>query len=215
MKRKAIILDYDDTIVNSKKCVVQIYNTKIEEYNRKNGTNLEMTSLKEVIHYDWRELRHLDKLGITVQEIFESEEFFKKVQFFPYAKEKIEELCKTDVVKICTVGSKRNNELKMQWFRDNLPCIDLDNNYIWVDLAIDKEYNKSLVNMQDSIFVDDKAINLSRVSDEELALPKDRRRVGILFKQKDQRFEWQENWNGYETYCWRDLEYTINLINNI
>ncbi len=69
--------------------------------------------------------------------------------------------------------------------------------------------------MQDSIFVDDKAINLSRISDEELALPKDRRRVGILFKQKDQRFEWQENWNGYENFCWEDLIYTITLINTI
>lgn len=212
---KTIILDYDNTIVNSNKCVVDVYNKLLQEYNVQNNTNYKLANYKNPTDYNFSNLQYLNELNVTVQDIFEMSLFFDMIEPYEFALETIKNLSEKYELKICTVGSDKNNELKREWIKKYLPFIDLDNNYIHVSMEVDKQYNKSLVDMSNSIFVDDKVDNLKRISNYEKVLSKNAHRIGILFKQPNIRYQWQEGWNGYECFCWEDLEFLIENIQTL
>ncbi len=179
MKTK-FFLDMDSTMTESISAFCQVYNLThkyIEDFVPADHT--------KVNQYDFKDqcplLQH-------VQPIFESKQFFNLLTFFPDAKEVIYELNKKYQVIICSIGTHVNISRKAMWLYYHLGFVK--------DLILISNGNchmdKSLVNMEGAIFLDDVASNLfSSNADFKYCYGKN--------------YPWNELWEGDRLLNWKEV----------
>lgn len=180
-----IFLDFDCTIADSVKTYCNVYNLLYKEQD-----GFVKANDSKVNRYDLKDQCNL--VGHQ-EDIFSSEEFFKHLEFMPYAKEVIERLGSKYELAICSIGTLDNISFKAKWIRENLSFI---NNAILISNVVEAQgikTDKSIVNMKGSIFIDDHSENLLS-SDAELK---------ICFGKE---YDWNKNWTGQRCFDWKEVE---------
>lgn len=175
-----LFLDFDETITLSTKQFVKVANKKFN------------------VNKDWHESRLWNFTDLypeitvkDVNEIFRSDDFFVDLEPHKGVIETIESLKDKIDLHIATIGIKENLNKKVKWIKDNLKDIEFEFTGILDDDG-DIIYDKSSIDMSDSIFIDDRIDNL-RSSNAKLK---------ILYKDY-RNYSWQE------TDCSDDI-YIVN-----
>ncbi|OOM70714.1 5' nucleotidase, deoxy (pyrimidine), cytosolic type C protein [Clostridium puniceum] len=180
-----IFIDFDCTISDSVKTYCNVYNLLYKEQD-----GFIKANHSKVNRYDLKDQCNLVE---HQEDIFSSGEFFKHLEFMPYAKEVIERLGSKYELAICSIGTLDNISLKAKWIRANLSFI---NNVILISNIVKSQgikTDKSIVNMEDSIFIDDHSENLLSSN----------AKLKICFGKE---YEWNKNWTGQRCLDWREVE---------
>lgn len=181
MKKTKLILDFDGTIVDSVKAFCSEYNIRYTErpgFKPANPNNVVKWNL-------------LDECPVCpdIHEIFDSNEFFNRLEFMDGALEVIKELNEKYEIIICSIGTLKNISEKASWIEKNLPFIKntilINNEGVKMD--------KSIINMEGAYFIDDVSSNLYSSN----AL------VKICF---GKLAEWNENWTSIRKYNWNEVK---------
>ncbi|HAN10145.1 MAG TPA: hypothetical protein DCP90_05995 [Clostridiales bacterium] len=174
---KGIILDFDEVIVETKKRAVDLYN---EHYKDKEG--YKKVKFEDMYCYNWKDVFPLIR---DVWELVEREDFYSEINMKEGALEGIKYLCEKTEVIICTIGSYHNHIIKAKFIHDKLP-------FVKGSMFI-TNVSKSLLNMEDYIFIDDNANNLDEVN----------AKVKICLT--DKKYDVSEHWTGLEVKNWDEL----------
>lgn len=180
-----IFIDFDCTIADSVKTYCNIYNSLYREHD-----GFVQADYNKVNRYDLKDQCNL----VDHQEvIFSSEEFFRNLELMPYAKEVIERLASKYELAICSIGTLENISFKAKWIKENLSIVD---NVILLANVVEAKgikTDKRVVNMKNSIFIDDHSENLLS-SDAKLK---------ICFGKE---LDWNKDWTGQRCFDWREVE---------
>lgn len=135
-----LYLDFDNTIVNTGETVVNIL-------NRRYGTNKRWEHIRR---YDFKDLfPNVSKSEIS--ELFNSSILYNNVSFLNGAREVIKSVRNSFDIEIITIGNEQNKFQKCRWLALNFPAKYnlrvLDNK--------DNNFDKSIIDMSDGIFIDD------------------------------------------------------------
>lgn len=175
--KTVVYMDFDGVIANSVKSFIKVYNSIYNE------------------NVDWRTV---DKWNFScvcpslkegqVAEIFASQEFFDDLELYDEDTYKVfHEVAKKNTVYITTKGTPENIYRKTKWIHENL-------NYGNMILLSEEEVmlDKSVVNMEGGVIVDDNENNLFSSN----------ATVKVSF---GKRAEWNENWYGITILDWHSL----------
>lgn len=179
MKRK-LFLDFDGTLCNSVKAYCDTYNIiykNYPEYKKADHTLVKRYDLKDQC-----------PLVENVNSIFANEWFWFYLEFMPNAEQIIHNLAQKFQVIICSIGTYENLSEKAKWISKYLPFID---DCILIKNT-DCNMDKSIVDMDGGIIVDDVAHNLLTSNAE----------TKILF---DNDFRWNDGHRhkfNFTTYDW-------------
>lgn len=136
-----LIFDFDNTIVNATKKIVELYDTDFWKY--KNYKPIHWT---EINTYGFKELNLINEK--IVLDYFDDHRFFINLEYMENAKEVLDELSSIYEIHICSLGRKMNLHHKNEWIKKNIPYA----NFIGVDLSLG---DKSSVDMSGGIVLDD------------------------------------------------------------
>lgn len=184
MSKQKLFLDFDSTIVNSIQAFCTSYNLLYED-----EPNFKPAQWVYVEEWDFKGQCHLLEKG-DILDIFGHNLFFSKLEFMDCkTDEVINRLCDKYNVIVCSIGTPLNIAKKTLWLRDNLPCIKehimLVNNGCVMD--------KSVVNMQGSVFIDDHVKNLDSTN----------AKYKIIF---GDTYSWNINGDYPRAWNWADVE---------
>lgn len=185
MKTK-LFIDFDCTIVDAIKAYCNVYNIIFKDH----------PDFKPADHtkvYQWDFGSECELAKYRVDELFASPLFFENLEFMPNAYKVIEELSKKYEIYICTLGTLKNLALKAQWLEKNLPIVK-NHILLHVDSGVQA---KDVINMEDSIIIDDTASVLRSVNAD----------LKICFGKE---YEWNKDWNG-RLRCenWLEVDYIL------
>lgn len=160
MSTKKIYIDFDGTIVNSTKAFCDVYNLiYADSIIEGKATKADWNGVDKWDLSDQCPLLKEDE--IPHMKIFESEKFFNVLEFFPMAKETLEEWSKQGYnIIICTNATPKNAIKKIHWINLEIPFADV----IPIISNSSKGYGKEMIDMSDAIFIDDHAGNLNTSS---------------------------------------------------
>lgn len=176
MKKQDLFLDFDGTLVNSAKRVVEIY-------NERTGNNADWTKVRK-----WNFTDQCPGIKPMIKEIFASDEFYEGLEFFNTNTLDVLNLLKKRYnVIICTIGCWENVSKKVVWIKNNA-----DHGNVILIAKDDNVMDKSIIDMSGAIIVDDHEDNLFSSNAE----------TKISF---GTRAEWNENWDGRVCLDWTDL----------
>jgi len=175
---KKIFMDFDGTLVNSRKSYCDTY---AQLYA--NCENYE--------HPNWRETQEWNlelTCPLAKEDLFCHDLFFWGLEFMNGAKSKIESLSTQFDIIICSIGYYDNISKKSQWIKHKLPVIKKS---IFINHG-NNHLDKSIINMQNSIMVDDVSKNLHSSNAD----------IKICFGDE---FVWNRDWEGIRCYNWSEL----------
>lgn len=143
----SIFLDFDNTLVNSSEAVCRLYN--IDYYE-----DPKFVEAKSENSYLWS-FADVCPLLDTPIKYFNNPRLFEILRPFedPTVIHNLSLKIQTYIV---TMGSPENIKLKTDYMRKFYPNIDT----LYISNLGTRDINKKIINMEDSIFVDDLAINL-------------------------------------------------------
>lgn len=181
-----LFLDYDCTIVNTIKCICDMYNEDFKYYphfEKVNWTDIETWNFLE--------------LDLTTPQFidcyFNQKRFFENIEFMDDAEEVIQELKEHFDITIVSHGDIPNLALKEQWIKEHMPFCS----FIGVDMKY--HHDKSSVDMSGGIFIDDRYNNLEGCNAS----------VKICFGDV---YEWNEDFDkdhsiyNYRAFNWNEVE---------
>jgi 5'(3')-deoxyribonucleotidase len=179
---KKLFIDYDSTIVNSVKAYCDVYNELYMHHK-----DFEYANFRDVLLYNLTDICPLEK---NPKNIFSNELFFKSVEFIDkYTSDVIRRLNKKYDIIICSIGTPQNIAYKIIWLESNLPFV---NKHILINNGTNN-MDKSIINMEDSIIIDDVYSNLKSSNAE----------IKICFGKK---YKWNEEFVGIRCYTWEEVE---------
>ena len=190
---KKLVLDFDNSIVNTTKAMIRSMNPYIKDVTQKVP--------EDKVAYCWSfadifpetHLRYVDIL-------FNSKQLFDNMTLFPNVYNVLKDLHEKGVeIYICTIGSYKNIKLKLDWLHEHLPFVDVipiaQNNIVM---------NKAIINMTDCVFVDDNCNCLNSSNAD----------VKILYRHDGYVTEKNRLWNGFVATSWNDEDF-IKLLYNL
>lgn len=184
-----VYMDCDDTILNSSAAIIEILNEKY-------GVN---KTLKDLRDYKYRSI-----VGTVAQEeileIFQSEQFWQKVQFNEQFVEVIKKLKNNFKFVVISKGTKENLESKEAHLKKAFKQMDVDIDFVGIPILLGSKtkFEKSLVDMTGAIQIDDCTSELNTKA-----------AIRILLR-NGRRVEWnyipwnEENFYGVDT--WKEIE---------
>jgi 5'(3')-deoxyribonucleotidase len=181
MNRRKLFLDFDNTIVNSTQKFCSVYN---QIYSIR----------KDFVPAKWYEVEKYNfsdqcPLISNVNDIFGNPLFFYNLDFInDNTYEVLQQLNENYHIIIASIGVPKNLSLKAIWLENNLPFIT---NYILLNNGNCK-MQKEIIDMRDSILIDDVTSNLISSNAE----------CKIRFGDE---FSWNRNWNGLTCVNWTDV----------
>ena len=187
---RKLVLDFDGTIANTTKAMIRSLNPYIKDVTQKVDENSPSYywSFKDL--FPETHLRYIDIL-------FNSELLFSNMELYSNVYNVLEDLHNKGVqIYICTIGSYKNIKLKLDYLHEQLPFVNVvpivQNNIVM---------NKAIINMQNSVFVDDNVdcLNSSNADSK------------ILYRHDGFITEKNKIWNGYVATDWRDEDF-IDLL---
>jgi len=148
MSKLKLILDCDNTIINSTKAYSDVYYQLYKNH-------------PDFVEADWTKcnnynLSDIAPLKSKPSNIFNSKLFFELVEPFENAVDILEILSQEFDIYICTIGNKQNIQNKLTYLEKTFPFIENILPIINLDCTMDK----SMIQMENAIFVDDVYSNL-------------------------------------------------------
>jgi len=181
MDKQKFIVDFDLTIVHSIKAYCTLYNSLFSS-----EPNFIPANYKKINRYD---LKDECPLVTNIQAMFANPYFFRVLEFINEdTYEVLEKLNKKYQLIVCSIGTPRNIALKTQWLEKKLPFIK---DYVLITNETCK-MNKSIINMQGAIFMDDIPLNLESSNAE----------IKFLFGEK---YSWNNHWEGEYCKTWSNV----------
>lgn len=195
---KKLILDFDNSIVDTNRAMIKSMNVYIKDVTQKVP--------EDKVAYCWSfadifpetHLRYVDIL-------FNSKQLFDNMQLFPNVYNTLKDLHNKGVqIYICTIGSYKNIKLKLDYLHEHLPFVDvipIAQNNILMD--------KAIINMVNAVFLDDNCNCLNSSNAD----------IKILYKHDNFTTEKNRVWNGFVATSWEDedfikLLYDLLEVNN-
>lgn len=140
---KTLYIDFDNTLVKTTECIVQLYNDDFQFYE-----NYKKIDPKDV-SYGFKECNCASEKIIT--QYFNSPRFFDNIDFMPGAYNALKMLRGKYKICVVSMGESPNLKGKEKWLKVQLPFVK----FIGCDL---NEYqDKSHIDMSDGIMIDDTA----------------------------------------------------------
>lgn len=174
-----VYIDYDGTIVNTIRCIVELYKEDFCAYS-----DYENIDWSEINSWGFNELKAATPEYIN--HYFNQPRFFNKVSWMPWAKETLDKINKIADITIVSGGYSPNLRLKEKWVEHHMPYAK----FIGVNF---KQYSdKSHIDMSDGIFIDDDIKNLSTSNAS----------INICFGDV---YPWNEEWDGIRCANWCDV----------
>lgn len=174
-----LYVDFDNTIANSIKSIVTLYNKDFHYYPDFN-------------YIDWIEIKTWGfkecKCAGTeyLNTYFNQSRFFDRLDFMDNAKEILNILKDEYEVNVISIGSKPNLILKEKWLKQFMPYAK------FIGINGEEYSDKSCIDMSDGILIDDSEKNLYLSN-----AP-----VSICF---GDIYEWNEKWEGIRCFNWVDV----------
>lgn len=190
--KRQLIVDVDSTIVNSQKAICTVYNRMFHDNEK-------------FVKADWTKVTKwnmsgqcplLEEYKLSAIDLFKTKEFFNVVEFYEGAKESLEKLSRETKIIICTSGTPENVAHKVLWINENLPFADI----VPVIIKGSNGYGKKIVNMENSVFIDDHAHNLETSNADEI----------VCFGKE---YEWNKDFKGNRVDAWDND--TVNFIKEL
>ncbi|MEG1353725.1 MAG: hypothetical protein RR255_00380 [Bacilli bacterium] len=176
-----IYLDMDEVMIGSIETVVKIL-------NKKYGMNAKK---EDITSWNFSNI-FKDETNESIEEIFNSPQFFEVVKFKDGAKEFILE--NIDDITVITKGGELNLVQKGEWLEDN-GLGDIK----FIGLPLNK--SKSCIDMKNNLFIDDASKNLKESNAS----------IKILFENNPYNIcEWNKDWNGLRVINFRWLSNLLN-----
>lgn len=182
MQKRKLILDFDGTIIDAIQAYCDTYNHLYRNHK----------DFKEALWWKVEKWSMRDECPLVENpnDIFSNPLFFKHCDFLnPNTREVIEWACENFEVSVCSIGTFYNIGYKSLWIKDNLPCIK-EAHFITQEEC---KMNKSSVDMDDAIFLDDVKSNLDSSNAETKIC------VGDIY-------DWNREWNGIRCFNWTDVK---------
>lgn len=177
-----LFTDFDLTITDGIKSICQTYN-----YFYKNVKGFKKAEWYKVEKYN---MKDQCTLSPNPAKLFGEEYFFQVLEFInDNTYDVLKELNEKYQIIICSVGTNKNISYKSMWIQSKLPFI---RNSIYINNG-DCKADKSIVNMQDSIFIDDCSSNLYSSN----------AKVKICFGEE---YGWNNDWEGIRCVNWTDVQ---------
>ena len=170
----------DNTIVNSIKVLVDLYNEDFQYYD-----DFKKISWVDVDTYDLQECSCATKEQLL--EYFNQHRFFLYLEYNDWAKEVLNELKEYFDIYIVTLGTPANLRGKERWRKINMPYATL------IGVDINKYKDKSHLDLSDGVFIDDVPEYL------ETSNAKDKICFGDVYS-------WNKDWQGIRCYNWHDVK---------
>ena len=183
---KKLVLDFDGTIANTNRAMIKSMNVYIKDVSQKVPENKVAYCWSFEDLFPKTHLRYVDIL-------FNSQHLFDNLELFPNVFNVLEDLHNKGVqIYICTIGSYKNIKLKLDYLHKHLPFVDVipiaQNNIVM---------NKAIINMENSVFIDDNTDCLNSSNAD----------VKILYKHDGFTTEKNRVWNGYVSTSWEDEDF--------
>lgn len=184
---RKLFIDLDGTTFNTIKRIVELYD--LEFRNCDNYTRVHWT---EINSWEFTELNCTSRERIN--DYFDDERFFSKLDFMDNAYFIIRALSKQFKIIMVSMGTDINLQLKEKWVKENLPFAE----FIGCNF---KDYeDKSHIDMSGGILIDDSFNNL-QTSNADIKIC-----FGDIYK-------WNENNTYKRCYNWFDVATYINFEN--
>ena len=179
---KKLFIDFDGTLTDSVKKICEMYN-----FDYKNHPDF--IPAKDYLVNAWNfsdQCPLIDK--DIIEDYFCQKRFFINLEFLENAKEIVDKLSKHYDIYIVSMGKTNNLIYKNQWLKENLKCIKrfIGCNYTDYD-------NKSHINMQGGILIDDNSNNLETSNAD----------ITICY---GDIYSWNEDWEGKRCWNWYEVE---------
>jgi len=182
MSKPKMFLDLDSTITNSVLAYTKVYN-KIYQYY----PDFKFADPNKLKQYN---LKDICPLVCNPLDIFDHDLFFKYLEFInDNTYEVLEKLSKKYQLIVTSIGRPLNLSKKALFLEEKLPFIK---DYILISNDGCKA-NKSIIDMEDSIFIDDMSSNLFSSN----------AKIKILY---GKRFEWNMDWDKDWVLNWSVIE---------
>lgn len=175
---RKLYIDFDNTIVDSTKKIVELYN---EDYS---------------YHKNFHPVNHLDintwkfeelTLADDVIKYFDQPRFFKNLEWMDNAEEVLKRLSRRYEIIVVSEGTFANLVGKNLWLMKNMPYAKFR------PVITDLRETKALVDMSDGYFFDDRLVNLQN----------NNAYKSICF---GDYYSWNECWQGERCANWCDVE---------
>lgn len=190
---KKLILDFDNTIVDTTRAMIKAMNPYIKDVDKKVDENALSYCWSFADIFPETHLRYVDIL-------FNSKQLFDNMQLFPNVYNTLKDLHNKGVqIYICTIGSYKNIKLKLDYLHEHLPFVDvipIAQNNILMD--------KAIINMVNAVFLDDNCNCLNSSNAD----------IKILYKHDNFTTEKNRVWNGFVATSWEDEDF-IKLLYNL
>lgn len=190
MKTK-LFVDFDGVIVNAIKAYCETYNHYYKDIPGFRPADHELVD-------NWNLSEQCPLAQNNVENIFGDSYFFEVVEFMDYAYKSLLALSKLYDIHIVTIGNTDNLAFKNRWIESNLPFID---NVILIRNEGVK-MNKSMINMEDGIFIDDVKDNLDSTN----------AKIKICF---GEIYDWNKGWDGARYYGWGSLLNSLYILKKV
>lgn len=185
MNKQKFFIDFDLTIVNSIKAYCDTYNFIYSKY-----PNFIPANPDAITSYNFKCICPLLQTEKDRYKIWESKIFFYYIEFInENTYDVLKKLSKKYQLIITSIGTPKNISLKAKWLENKLPFIK---DYILITNK-DCKMDKSIVQMQDSIFLDDIPSNLESSN----------AKIKVLF---GKIYPWNKGWQGEHCLTWKDVE---------
>ena len=180
MSKPKIYCDYDSTIVNTIKAIVDLYNEDFKYYKK-----------YEYVH--WTDIRRWDFLECNcakseyINTYFNQQRFFDRVEFMDNAEEILKRLSKKYEIIIVSLGYSPNLRAKEYWIKEHMPYAK------FIGVNMKKYKNKNHIDISDGfLYIDDKSSNLNTNAKYQVCF-------GDIY-------DWNEDWEGKRCFNWYEVE---------
>lgn len=185
---KKLFLDFDNTIVNSTKAFVEVHNLICGKRYMFNKESIPQWEL--VKRYDFTD-QIPDLNSITKHAIFDSVDFYDRLEFYDNAKEIIEELSSKVEVQVVSMSTYQSLVHKGRKLEIDLPKVKFQ------PIIYSHYKDKSHIDMRNGIFIDDVTKNLYTSSADK----------NICFKYQGITQDVNEDWKGEALTAWDEKTY--------
>lgn len=180
---KTIYVDFDNVLVNSEKCIVDLYNEDFRYYK-----NFKPVNWWEIDTWNFKECSCANTQYINTY--FNQPRFFDRLEIMPWAERVIEELGQIYKIRIVTMGYSPNLKLKKEWLDAHFPYLKM------IGVNMKKHKHKGHIDMSDGVLIDDRSDNLFSSN------AKDKVCFGEISS-------WNNDWNGRRCSNWMDVRHLL------
>ncbi|WP_134111753.1 5' nucleotidase, NT5C type [Hypnocyclicus thermotrophus] len=186
-----IFIDIDGVLWNTEKAIVELY-------NKKYGYNADWRDVKD---WNFSPAIPAGTPDNVINDLFESDEVYSGNNTYEGAVEYIKKLNEEfEEVYFCTVGKNINNSKKLEMLKRLIPEVKV----ITISFPYKVLSDKSMINMQGAIFIDDHSSNLNSSN----------AKYKILFEPNDIK-NWNKKWEGIRLKTWKDVYNFIKTVKSI